>query len=59
MEEKYIKLISQYGSQYGNQKVEFTLDPDSDLPEMVSNLECFLKAIGYRFESLEFTKKKY
>jgi len=55
MEEKYIKLISQYG----NQKVEFTLDPDADLPEMVENLECFLKAIGYRFESLEFTKKEY
>lgn len=55
MEEKYIKLISQYGKQ----KIKFTLDPDIDLPEMVSNLECFLKAIGYQFESLEFTKKNY
>jgi len=51
MEEKYIKLISKYG----NQKIEFTLDPDENLHDMVENLECFLKAVGYRFKELNFT----
>jgi hypothetical protein len=49
MEENYIKLISKYG----NQRVEFTIDPDIDMTEMVSTLECFLKAIGYQFNTLE------
>lgn len=55
MEENYTKLISQYG----NQKIEFTLDPDIDLYDMVSTLECFLKGIGYQFENLEFTQKEF
>jgi len=47
-----IKLICNQG----DSKIKFEIDPQITLDEMVENLECFLKAIGYQFDSLEWSK---
>jgi len=50
--EEYIKLICIQG----NSEIEFTINPEITLDEMVDNVECFLKAIGYQFKNLDYTK---
>jgi hypothetical protein len=50
--EEYIKLICKQG----NSEIEFTINPEITLDEMVDNMECFLKAIGYQFKNLDYTK---
>ena len=52
--EEHIKLICNQGSS----KIEFTINPHITLDEMVENVECFLKAIGYQFDSLEWNPMK-
>jgi hypothetical protein len=52
--EEHIKLICNQGSS----KIEFTINPHITLDEMVENMECFLKAIGYQFDSLEWNKNE-
>ena len=52
MEEEYIKLMCRQG----NSNIEFTIQPDITMDEMVENLECFLKAVGYKFDNLEWNK---
>lgn len=51
---EYIKLICNQGSSI----IEFTINPHITLDEMVENVECFLKAIGYQFDSLEWNKNE-
>ena len=41
----------------GDSTIEFTINPHITLDKMVENMECFLKAIGYQFDSLEYTKR--
>jgi hypothetical protein len=50
--EEYIKLICKQG----NSEIEFTINPEITLDEMMDNMECFLKAIGYQFKNLDYTK---
>jgi hypothetical protein len=52
MENESIKLICNQG----NSKIQFEINPHITLDEMVENMECFLKAIGYQFDSLEWNK---
>ena len=41
----------------GDSTIEFSINPHITLDKMVENMECFLKAIGYQFDSLEYTKR--
>jgi hypothetical protein len=52
--EEYIKLICNQG----NSEIEFTINPHITLDEMVENMECFLKAVGYQFDHLEWVEKQ-
>ena len=38
--------------------IEFTFNSDIPLDKMVENMECFLKAIGYQFNHLNYTNNK-
>lgn len=53
--EEYIKLICNQG----NSEIEFTINPHITLDEMVENMECFLKAIGYQFQHLNYTSNNF
>jgi hypothetical protein len=53
MEDQQIKLIYKDV----NSTIEFSIDPHITLDKMVENMESFLKAIGYQFDSLEYTKR--
>lgn len=68
IEKEYIKFInySLGSSVYPETKVEFTLDCNSNLPQIIEQFENFLKSIGYSIKGkLEIvdeepiTKKDY
>ena len=52
---EYIKLICNQGAS----NIEFTINPNIDMDEMVENMECFLKAIGYQFNHLNYTSHAF
>lgn len=53
--EEHIKLICNQSSS----KIEFTINPHITLDEMVESMECFLKAIGYQFQHLNYTSNNF
>ena len=40
-------------------RINIVIPPDITLDEMVENMECFLKAIGYQFDHLNYTKNDF
>jgi hypothetical protein len=43
----------------GDSTIEFTINPHITLDKMVENMECFLKAIGYQFNHLNYTSNNF